>query len=194
MMMKVILGIKKGMTTIHNDDEAVPVTILDVSDCKVVLQDRGGVEIGIGKTKKANQAEEGKYKDLGYVPKHVRFFKDIEDLKLGDDVSSEIFEEGEKVKITGVGKGKGFQGVVKRWGFKGGPKTHGQSDRLRAPGSIGAGTDPSKVVPGKKMPGRMGGHTSTFENVEIIKIVDNYIAVKGQVPGHNGNLVIVKSK
>ncbi len=193
-MMKVILGIKKGMTTIHKDDEAVPVTILDVSGCVVALKDRGGVEIGIGERKNSNQAEKGKYKELGYVPRYIKFFKGIEDLKVGDEIEPESFEEGEKVQVTGVGKGKGFQGVVKRWGFKGGPKTHGQSDRLRAPGSIGAGTDPGRVVPGKKMPGRMGGHTNTFENIEVVKIADDYIAVKGQVPGHKGNLVIVKSK
>jgi len=93
-----------------------------------------------------------------------------------------------------VSKGKGFAGVVKRWGFAGGPKTHGQSDRHRAPGSIGAGTTPGRVLKGKKMAGRKGGDTVTLLNKEIVDIKDNYILVSGPVPGSNGDLVAIYSE
>ncbi len=107
-------------------------------------------------------------------------------IKMEEDVSG--VEPGTPVKVTGVSKGKGFAGVIKRWGFKGGPKTHGQSDRWRAPGSIGGTTDPARVFPGKKMPGRMGGKTVTVWGLEVAEVAkdENIIKVSGSVPGPKG--------
>lgn len=104
------------------------------------------------------------------------------------------FEEGEEVTISGKTKGKGFAGVVKRWRFKGGPRTHGQSDRERAPGSIGGTTDPGRVWPGKKMPGRMGGKRATFRGMEVVEVDtdSNIVKVKGSVPGNRGNKIEIR--
>ena len=118
----------------------------------------------------------------------------VENVNIGDEVKPEIFVAGDKVEINGVSKGKGFAGVVKRWGFKGGPRTHGQSDRLRAPGSIGAGTDPGRILKGKRMGGRMGQETVTLKNREIVDIKDTYLLVSGPVPGSNGDLVAIFSE
>jgi len=103
-------------------------------------------------------------------------------------------DEGNLVEVYGRSKGKGFAGVVKRWRFKGGPKTHGQSDRERAPGAIGAGTDPGRVVKGLRMGGRMGSDTVKLKNRKIVKVVDNYVLIKGPIPGSNGDLVTIVSK
>ena len=118
----------------------------------------------------------------------------MEGFSVGDEIKPEIFEIGEKVVVRGVSKGKGFAGVVKRWGFAGGPKIHGQSDRHRAPGSIGAGTDPGRVWKGKKMAGRMGCERVTLKNKEVIGINENYILLSGPVPGANGELVAIYTK
>jgi large subunit ribosomal protein L3 len=119
-------------------------------------------------------------------------FNDEAELKVGDKVKvGDVFSEGDKVKITGKSKGSGFAGVIKRWGFSGGPRTHGQSDRERAPGSIGQGTDPGRVWKGKKMPGRMGSQTTTIKNLQVFKIDEenNEIWVKGVLPGKRGGLL-----
>jgi large subunit ribosomal protein L3 len=107
---------------------------------------------------------------------------------------ADVFEPGDWVDVVGVSKGRGFAGVVKRYGFRGGPKTHGQSDRQRAPGSIGAGSTPGRVVKGKRMPGRMGGVRVTAQNlrVELVDPERNLLAVRGSVPGSRGGLVMVK--
>jgi len=191
--MKAILGIKKGMTRVFEDDKSVPVTVVDVSGCRVARIDEkdGNIVLGLGSRKNAKKALEGQYKDLGFVPKYTWIVKGklIEGLKVGSDLVAETFNKGDKIVISGVSKGKGFAGVVKRHGFKGGPRTHGQSDRQRAPGSIGAGTDPGRVFKGKKMPGRMGSDKVTIKNKKIIDIKDNYILVSGPIPGSNGDLV-----
>jgi large subunit ribosomal protein L3 len=191
--MKAILGIKKGMTRIFKDDKMVPVTVVDTSSCKVAKRNGDQVELGLLKKKKAKRPELGQYKGLKYVPQHVKVFKGEfgKEVSVGDEVKSEFFDEGEQVYITANAKGKGFQGVVKRWGFKGGPRTHGQSDRLRAPGSIGAGTDPGRVWKGKKMAGRMGGQTVTLKNREIAGIKEQYLLISGPIPGANGDLVSI---
>ena len=187
--MKAILGIKKGMTRIFRDDKMVPVTIVDTSSCKVAKRNGNQVELGLLEKRKPTKTELGQYKDLKYVPRYRKVFigEFGEEVSAGDDVKAEFFNEGEKVSITGITKGKGFQGVVKRWGFKGGQRTHGQSDRLRAPGSIGAGTDPGRVWKGKKMGGRMGGDVRTFKDREIVGINDQYLLISGSIPGSNGD-------
>ncbi|KUK77449.1 MAG: 50S ribosomal protein L3 [candidate division WS6 bacterium 34_10] len=194
--MKAILGIKKGMTRVFKDQKMVPVTIIDTSSCKVSGRKGNQVELGLLEKKKATKAELGTYKDLKYVPRFRKVFTGEfgEEVSIGDEVKPEFFDEGEKVYVTAKTKGKGFQGVMKRWGFKGGQRTHGQSDRLRAPGSIGAGTDPGRVWKGKKMGGRMGGKTQTFRDREVIGINDQYLLISGPVPGSNGTLVSIYTK
>ena len=194
--MKAILGIKKGMTRVFKDQKMVPVTIIDTSSCKVAGRNGNQVELGLLEKRKANKAEIGKYKALKYVPKFRKVFTGefSEEVSIGDEVKVELFDEGEKVYVTSRTKGKGFQGVMKRWGFKGGQRTHGQSDRLRAPGSIGAGTDPGRVWKGKKMGGRMGGDVTTLKGREIVGINDQYLLISGPVPGANGSLVGIYTK
>ncbi len=193
--MKAIIGKKVGMTQVYKDEKVAPVTLIDVVDCKVVYKDADGIELGYDKKKKPTRAELGKYKALGYVPKHRQYFYKLEsDKKIGDLIEASTFEDGELVEIVGVSKGKGFQGVMKRWGFHGGDRTHGQSDRERAPGSIGAGTDPGRVLKGKKMPGRMGGQRIHNENKKVVKVEGTIIAIRGSVPGNRGDKVIIMKK
>ena len=189
--MKTILGQKKGMTRVLEDGKAIPVTVIDTSDCVVSFLDKDFAELGL-KKKKGNKVDSGKYKKLGFVPRYTKAVKvDKNSLKVGDKIEASSFEPGEIVCIRSKSKGKGFAGVVKRWGFAGGPKTHGQSDRLRAPGAIGAGTTPGRVWKGKKMPGRMGGDNFTIKNKKVIDIVDEFLLLSGTVPGNNGDPVLI---
>lgn len=196
--MKALIGIKKGMTRVINKaGKMVPVTVVDVAGCMLSFKEPMGFELGLGEKKKTNKALAGKYKEAKKVPSMRRYFRGelaLENVNIGDEVKSEIFVAGDKVEVTGVSKGKGFAGVVKRWGFKGGPRTHGQSDRLRAPGSIGAGTDPGRILKGKRMGGRMGQETVTLKNREIVDIKDTYLLVSGPVPGSNGDVIAIYSK
>jgi large subunit ribosomal protein L3 len=194
--MKAILGIKKGMTRVFKDQKMVPVTIIDTTSCKVTRRDGEEVELGLLEKKKPTNSDIGQYKSLKYVPRFRKVFRGDfgDEVSVGDEIKAEFFDEGEKVYVTAKSKGKGFQGVMKRWGFKGGQRTHGQSDRLRAPGSIGAGTDPGRVWKGKKMGGRMGGDTKTFKNREVVGINEQYLLISGPVPGANGDLVSIYTK
>lgn len=191
--MKALLGIKKGMTRIFDEDRVIPVTIVDTHGCVVSNLEPKGFELGIGEKKHPVKAIQGKYKSLGKVPLQRKYFKGTveEDVKIGDEVKAEIFEKGDKVTVVAKSKGKGFAGVVKRWGFSGGPRTHGQSDRLRAPGSIGAGTDPGRVVKGKKMPGRMGQDRVTLKKKKIVGVKDTLILISGPIPGSKGDIVAI---
>ena len=119
---------------------------------------------------------------------------DLSAVEIGEEVGVGIFEVGEKVNVTGTSKGKGFQGGVKRYNFRGGPKTHGQSDRHRAPGSIGAGSTPGRVIKGMRMAGRMGGDKVTVKHLEVVMVDPdrNLLLVKGGVPGHKDGLVVIK--
>jgi len=193
--MRALIGIKKGMTRIFNKEgKVVPVTVVDVKDCVLSFVEPMGFELGIGEKKHSNKALTGKYKETKKVPAQRKYFQgelEIADIKVGDDIKAEIFEAGEKVGITGISKGKGFAGVVKRYRFAGGPKTHGQSDRERRPGSIGAGTDPGRVLKGKRMGGRMGQDTITIKKKEIVDIKDTYVLISGPVPGSNGDLIAI---
>ncbi len=194
--MKALIGIKKGMTRVFKDNKVVPVTVVDVGSCILSFVEKEGFELGIGAKRKPTKAMLGRYKVAKKVPMRTGYFTGSlnNEIQIGDEVKSDIFTIGDKVVVKGVSKGKGFAGVVKRWGFAGGPKTHGQSDRHRAPGSIGAGTDPGRVLKGKKMAGRKGGDTITLLNKEIIDIKDNYVLLSGPVPGANGSLVAIYSE
>lgn len=194
--MKAILGIKKGMTRVFKDDKMVPVTIIDTSFCKVAKRNGNQVELGLLEKKNPTKSEIASYKELKYVPQYLKVVTGEfgDEVSAGDDIKAEFFDEGEQVYVVSSTKGKGFQGVMKRWGFKGGQRTHGQSDRLRAPGSIGAGTDPGRVWKGKKMAGRMGNQKTTLKNREVVAINDQYLLISGPVPGANGNLVTIFTK
>jgi large subunit ribosomal protein L3 len=191
--MKALIGIKKGMTRIFNEDKVVPVTIVDTQGCVLSHIEPEGFELGIGEKKHPNRAMQGKYKAAGKYPVRRKYFKGAlsKEIKLGEQVDTEIFSVGDKVNVSGVSKGKGFAGVVKRWGFAGGPKTRGQSDRHRAGGSIGAGTDPGRVLKGKKMPGRMGQDKVTLQGKKIVGIQDSLVLIAGPVPGSKGDMVAI---
>ena len=202
--MKGLIGKKVGMTQLFDDSgKAIPVTVIEAGPCYVTqvrTVDQDGykaVQLGFEETK--TQRLSGG--ELGHLKKNelpalrfLREFRTNEELEEGQTLTVEVFEEGERVDVVGRSKGRGFTGVVKRWGFSGGPKTHGQSDRQRAPGSIGAGSTPGRVFKGKKMPGRMGNDTVTSQNLLISRIdpENNIIAVRGSVPGPKNGLVIIK--
>lgn len=198
-----ILGKKIGMTTIfENDGNAVPCTVIEAGPCyitQIKKKDKDGyesVQLGFEEKKEKNSTKPliGKFKKVKTpVLRHLKEVRDFnsEELKEGDQIKVDIFKEGDIVKVTGVSKGKGFQGVVKRHGFGGGQRTHGQSDRQRAPGSIGGSSYPSRVFKGQRMAGRMGGDRVSVRNLRIVKIfVDsNLILIKGAIPGTKTGLV-----
>jgi large subunit ribosomal protein L3 len=204
-MFKGLIGRKVGMTQVFDDDGiARPVTLIEAGPCyvtqvKTVEKDGySSVQIGFDevKPKRLTRGQLGHLERNELPPlKVLREFKTKSpEVTEGDQLSVDIFETGERVDIVGTSKGRGFAGVVKRYHFAGGPKTHGQSDRQRAPGSLAAGTTPGRVFKGKRGPGRMGNERVTSPNVRVA-LVDperNLIAVDGSVPGPRGGLVIVK--
>jgi len=188
--MATIIGVKKGMTAVYNDSgKYVPVTVVDVADCVYAREVGDGVEIGSG-VKRGNNAERGRYKKLGFVPKFTHYVNRPGDIVVGKNVSLDPFVDGSRVLVISKSKGKGFAGVVKRWGFAGGKRTHGQSDRLRAPGSIGSGTTPGRVFKGKRMGGRMGNDLISQKS-RLVKRVGTMFLIKGPVPGAKGDPVII---
>lgn len=199
-----ILGKKIGMTSIFNTEgDLVTVTVIQAGPCKVVslrnLEKDGYSAVVMGfedkKEKHVSKPVLGQFKKNNVKPhKTVKEFKgfEIDSLKVGDDVKVDLFKEGDIIKVRGKSKGKGFQGVMKRHNFGGvGGTTHGQSDRLRAPGSIGASSWPSRVFKGQRMAGRKGFENVTVRNLKVIKIIpeDNLIMVKGAVPGSINSIV-----
>lgn len=202
-----LIGKKIGMTSIYSAaGKSTPCTVLEIGPC-VVTQVRtvetdgyNAIQLGFGerKEKRTPKPLQGHFKKAGTSPKRkVVEFKGFEaDYKLGDSIKVEdIFNEGEFVSVVGTSKGKGFQGVVKRHKFAGvGQATHGQHNRLRAPGSIGAASDPSRVFKGMRMGGQMGNARVTVENLEVLKVIpaDGIIVVKGAVPGHKGSTVLIR--
>ena len=202
--MKGILGKKVGMTQIFDDTgEVIPVTIIEAGPCYVTqikTEKTDGylaVQLGFGEAKRLNKPERGSLPkgvpDLRYL-REIRV-DDVSEYELGQKVDAGLFAVGEMVDVTGTSKGKGFAGVMKRHGFAGGPTTHGQSDRARAPGSIGATSTPGRVFKGKRMPGHMGSQRFTVQNLKVA-LVDperNLLAVRGAVPGGKGGLVTIRS-
>ncbi len=204
-MFKGLIGRKVGMTQIFDEDgSAYPVTVIEAGPCyvtQVKTEETDGysaVQLGFDevKTKRLTGGQLGHLKRNDLPPlKVLREFKTkTPDVSEGDTLKVDIFEKDERVDIVGTSKGRGFAGVVKRYHFRGGPKTHGQSDRQRATGSIGSGTTPGRVWKGKKMPGRMGNERVTSSNARVV-LVDserNLIAVDGSVPGPKGGMVVIK--
>ena len=201
-----LIGKKIGMTSIYDENgKNIPCTVIEAGPC-IVTQVRteevdgySALQLGFDdKTEKSStKAEAGHAKKAGTsVKRKVVEFQGFEaDYKLGDAITVEHFIEGEYVDIAGTSKGKGFQGVVKRHGFGGvGQATHGQHNRLRAPGSIGAASYPARVFKGMKMAGRMGGERVNVENLRVYKVVPekNLLVVKGCVPGHKNSYVIIQ--
>jgi len=202
-----IIGKKVGMTSIFDENgKNIPVTVI-LAGPNYVTQVRtkevdgyDAVQLGFDDKKEKNtpKALKGHFEKAGVSPKRrVVEFQDFEkEVKLGDEITAaDVFEEGEYVDVSGISKGKGFQGVVKRHGFKGvGQATHGQHNRLRAPGSIGASSDPSRVFKGMRMAGRMGNEKVTVQNLQVMKIIpeQNLLIVKGSVPGHKNAYLIIK--
>ncbi|MBT8292891.1 MAG: 50S ribosomal protein L3 [Eudoraea sp.] len=201
-----LIGKKVGMTSIFDDNgKNIPCTVIEAGPC-VVTQVRteevdgyNALQLGFDDKaeKRANKAELGHFKKAGSsTKKKVVEFRDFEgEYKLGETVGLEVFVEGEFVDVSATSKGKGFQGVVKRHGFAGvGQATHGQHNRLRAPGSIGAASYPSRVFKGMKMAGRMGGSKVTVQNLRVLKIVPekNLLVLKGCVPGHKNAYVTIE--
>jgi len=196
--MKFILGRKIGMTQIFDKEgNQIPVTLVEAGPCKILqikTKEKDGylaIQVGyLQKKKNVKKTEKGKE---FYFIREARV-ENIENYKVGQEIDVSIFKEGEKVKVSGISKGKGFAGVVKRWGFAGRPKTHGTKHELRAPGSIGSATPP-RVVKGRKMAGRTGGERVTIKNLEIVKVdkENNLLAIKGALPGSRGSLVEIYS-
>ncbi len=188
------------MSQIWKDDKIIPITLIQAGPLvitQVRTKDKDGyeaVQVGFDATKKElGKPLKGHLKNLGNF-RYLREFKiESSDLKVGDILDVGQFWEGNRVMVSGLNKGRGFQGVVKRHGFHGGPKTHGQKDRWRAPGSIGA-TAPQRVMPHRKMPGRMGQERKTIKNLTVVGVdkEKNILMVKGAVPGMKGTLLEIR--
>ena len=200
-----LIGKKIGMTSIYdNSGKNIPCTILQVGPCiitQIKTEEKDGYssfQLGFDdKTKESNKATQGHFKKSKSSPKRklVEFSGYEGEFKVGDKINVDHFFEGEYVDVTGISKGKGFQGVVKRHGFSGvGDSTHGQHNRNRAPGSIGAGSDPSRVFKGMRMAGQTGSAKVKALNLKVIKVMtdENLLLVKGSVPGHNNSYIIVQ--
>jgi len=205
-MIQTVLGKKLGQTQgFLEDGRRIPMTRIDVSGIVVTqikTKDHEGydaIQLGYGMTKKADKPTNGHSKKAG-LTSTPRFFKEskvdkIEEVELGSTVNvEEILGAGDIVDVSGTSKGKGYAGVVKRHHFKGGPKTHGQSDRHRAPGSIGQSTTPGRVYKGKRMAGHMGVDQKTVKNLEVIDLTDGILLVKGLVPGHISSMVTITKR
>lgn len=200
-----LIGKKIGMSNIFLEDgSSVPVTVLEVGPCKVFAkktEEKDGyksIQIGFGtkKVKNLNNAQKKFFEKLSSSPSQTliefKNFFNYAEINIGDELNVNLFNVGDKVRVSGLSKGKGFQGVMRRHGFGGvGGTTHGQSDRLRAPGSIGASSYPSRVLKGTRMAGRMGNSKSTVKNLKIVKIIPekNLIFVKGAVSGANNSII-----
>ena len=200
-----IIGKKIGMTSIYSaEGKATPCTVIEAGPCvvtQVKTEEKDGykaVQLGFGDKREKNTpaALKGHFKKANTTPKSKLVeFDDMNDLNLGDVVNIDLFEEGEYVHVSGTSKGKGFQGVVKRHGFGGvGQATHGQHNRMRAPGSIGAASYPARVFKGMRMAGQTGNARVMIENLQVVKVLTekNLILVKGSIPGHNGSFVIIE--
>lgn len=201
--MKTLLGKKLGMTQYFNEDgSVVRCTVIEAGPCQVTQKKTvetdgyAATQIAFGdvKAKRLSKPELGHLKKAGVDPKrHLVEVRGEDELNVGDSVTVEVFEPGDRVKVSGVSKGKGFQGVIKRHGFAGGPGYHGAHFH-RAPGSIGASADPARVFPGTRLPGQMGNVRVTQSGLTVVATDPdkNLVLIKGAVPGSKGSLVVIK--
>jgi large subunit ribosomal protein L3 len=201
-----MMGKKVGMTTFHMEDgTAIPVTLIEAGPCYVTqikTTEKDGydsVQVGFGeiRSKLVNKPRKGQFKKAGTSNlRHLCEFKDmkIEELALGQEINAGMFEPGDLLQVSGVSKGRGFAGVMKRYNFHGFMASHGVHESFRGAGSIGASSDPSRVWPGKRMPGHMGHARVTVPNSEVIHVdaENNHIFVKGSIPGPNSGLVEIR--
>jgi large subunit ribosomal protein L3 len=198
-----LLGRKIGMTTYYHDNgTAESVTAVEVGPCivtQVKTQARDGyeaVQIGFLAARKLNQAEAGHQARADGKFSHLQEFSvdDLAEFEVGQELKADVFEVGEPIKVIGTSKGKGFAGVVRRWNFAGGPKTHGQSDRHRSPGSIGAGSSPGRVWPGTKMGGHYGVDRITVKGLRVVAadVEKNVLLVRGSIPGAKNGIVRIE--
>ncbi|SDB91683.1 50S ribosomal protein L3 [Williamwhitmania taraxaci] len=202
-----IIGKKIGMTSVFGaDGKNIPCTVIEAGPCVVTqvksVETDGYTALQLAydekKEKRTNKSLLGHFKKADTTPKRklVEFQSFKDGRKLGDVITvADILKEGDWVDVTGISKGKGFQGVVKRYGFAGvGGATHGQHNRLRAPGSLGASSWPSRVFPGKRLPGRMGGDQVKVLNLKVLKVIpeNNLLLVKGSIPGAKGSYLIIE--
>ena len=201
-----LIGKKIGMTSIFSEEgKNIPCTILEVGPCKVTqikteeVDGYNAVQLGFAEQKESRvgKAALGHFKKANSAPlkKLVEFPADFSEVALGDTMNVEMFEEGDFVAVVGTSKGKGFQGVVKRHNFRGvGDATHGQHNRLRAPGSIGAASYPARVFKGMRMAGQMGNARVKVENLQVLRVLadKNMIVVKGAVPGANNSYITIE--
>ncbi|MCP9612399.1 50S ribosomal protein L3 [Coprobacter tertius] len=201
-----LLGKKIGMTSVFSaDGKNIPCTVIEVGPCVVTqvktVETDGYEAVQVGfvdkKEKHTNKPEAGHFKKAGVTPKrHLAEFKGFEtEYKLGDVLSVDLFGENDFVDVVGTSKGKGYQGVVKRHGFGGvGQSTHGQHNRLRAPGSVGACSYPARVFKGTRMAGQTGNERVTVQNLQVLKVISehNLLLIKGSVPGSKGSIVIIE--
>jgi len=201
-MISAIIGKKIGMTQVFRENgEVIPVTAIEAGPCFVSLVKSQGsdgytaVQLGFGSAKRLNKAAKGHLKGIGDF-RYLREFpvEDVAEICRGDKVDVSFLKVGDSVDVCGVSKGKGFAGAVKRHHFAGGPKTHGQSDRHRAPGSIGAGTYPSRVFKGMRMAGHMGAARTTVRRLKVVEADPerSLLLLKGAVPGGRGALLTIK--
>ena len=197
-----ILGRKLGMTQYFDrQGEARPATIIEAGPCLVTqvrtLENDGyqAVQLGFGNTKRLNSPEKGHLKKLGQF-RYLREFRvgDVSEYKVGQRLGAELFQEGDLVDVTGISKGRGFAGGMRRYGFRSGPRTHGQSDRHRAPGSIGSGTTPGRVLKGLRMAGHMGNARVTVRKLRVLESnpATGILVVEGAVPGARNGLLAIK--
>ncbi|MBP3336849.1 MAG: 50S ribosomal protein L3 [Clostridia bacterium] len=205
-MNKAILGKKLGMTQLF-DEEArlVPVTVIEAGPCRVIQKKTAendgydAVQLGFGEKKEKHTSKpmQGHFKKAGTAyMQYLREFKleNSAEMNVGDEIKADVFAAGDKVDVTGISKGKGYAGTVKRWGTHRGPMTHG-SGYHRGPGSMGACSTPSRVMKGKKLAGHLGVEKVTVQNLDVITIdaEKNIIAIRGSIPGPKGGLVIIKN-
>ena len=199
-----LLGKKIGMTSVFSEGKNVPCTVIEVGPCVVTqvktVETDGYEAVQVGfvdkKEKHTNKPQAGHFKKAGVAPKrHLAEFKFDTEYKLGDEIGVDFFADAAYVTVVGTSKAKGFQGVVKRHGFGGvGQTTHGQHNRLRAPGSIGACSYPARVFKGTRMAGQMGNQRVTVQNLQVLNVMPehNLLVIKGSVPGCKGSIVIIE--
>lgn len=199
-MVSGIIGRKIGMTQLFKEGEGMAVTAIEAGPCFVTqiktetTDGYNAVQLGFCVTKRLNKPEKGHLKDIGQL-QHLREFAvgDVTSVQVGQKIGVDMFKAGDRVNVIGISKGKGFAGGVKRHHFRGGPKTHGQSDRHRAPGSVGAGTSPGRVWKGQRMAGQMGNARSTVRNLKVVEVdlERHVLLVQGAVPGANKRLLLI---